>query len=234
MAPTSDPADRAACADGALAPRIQHTLIRPGVSRQEITNHCLQAAEYGFDAAMVPGAWVETARQILAGTGVKVASAVDFPHGGMTTAGKVAEARQLAAAGAQELDIGVRTGQLRSGMWQEYRDDIAAVVNAVEVPVKVMLELPLLSRSEAELAVELAVEAGARWLKNASSGAVGVATPEQVAFLRRLSPAGVGVKASGGINTARQVRELIAAGADLVGTSAGLAIIGAAPSGPSY
>jgi deoxyribose-phosphate aldolase len=221
--------------DRALAACIQHTLIRPGVTADEMRGHCLEAAEYGFDAAMVPGIWVELARHTLAGTTVKVASAVDFPFGCMTTASKVAEAKALVAAGADEIDIGVRTGHLRSGLYDDYLKDIAAVVSSVDVPIKVMLELPLLSTSERERAVDLAVAAGVAWLKNASSGAVGVATPDQIAFLRERAPADVHIKASGGINSAQQVRELIAVGADLVGSSAGLSIIGveaAAP--PSY
>jgi deoxyribose-phosphate aldolase len=209
-----------------LARFIQHTLIRPGVTAEDIARHCGQAMRYGFDAAMVPAVWVPRAREILAGTGVKLASALDFPLGCMTTTGKVAEARALVSAGAEQLDIGVHTGLLRSGMYDEYRDDIASVVAAVDVPIKVMLELPLLDADERERAVELAVAAGAAWLKNASSGAVGVATPEDIAFLRQRAPAGVGVKASGGIGSREQVQALLDAGADLVGTSAGLSILG--------
>jgi deoxyribose-phosphate aldolase len=212
--------------DSGLARFIQHTLIRPGVTADEITSHCEQAVRYGFDAAMVPAVWVPLARKVLAGSRVKLASAIDFPLGCMTTAGKVAEARALVAAGAEQLDIGVHTGLLRSGLYDEYRQDIAAVVAAVPVPIKVMLELPLLNAAERERAVELAVTAGAAWLKNASSGAIGVATPEDIAFLRERAPANVGVKASGGISSRGQVRSLVDAGADLVGTSAGLSILG--------
>lgn len=218
-----------------LARFMQHTLIKPGVTAKDITDHCEQAIRYGFDAAMVPAVWVPLARDVLAGTGVKLASAIDFPLGCMTTAGKVAEARALVAAGADQLDIGAHTGRLRSGLYDDYRNDIAAVVAAAGVPIKVMLELPLLSAPERERAVELAVAAGAAWLKNASSGAVGVATPQDIAFLRERAPAGVGVKASGGISTRLQVQALLDAGADLVGTSAGLSILGVVPDeGTSY
>jgi deoxyribose-phosphate aldolase len=212
--------------DRELARFIQHTLIQPGTTAADITRHCEQAVRYGFDAAMVPAVWVPLARRILAGSTVKLASAIDFPLGCMTTAGKVAEAQALVAAGAQQLDIGVHTGLLRSGLYDEYRQDIAAVVACVDVPIKVMLELPLLNAAERERAVDLAVAAGAAWLKNASSGAIGVATPEDIAFLRERAPANVGVKASGGVSSRGQVRSLIDAGADLVGTSAGLSILG--------
>jgi deoxyribose-phosphate aldolase len=113
-------------------------------------------------------------------------------------------------------------GFLLSGMEREYADDISGVVKAAgKVPIKVMLELPLLSTVQQERAVALSVSAGVTYLKNASGGAVGVATPEQIAFLRRLAPPHVRVKASGGIKTAQQMRDLVQAGADLVGTSAG-------------
>lgn len=212
--------------DRDLAKHIQHTLIEIGTNVDEMRRHCDEAAEHGFDAAMVPAIWVRDARRFLEGTGVRVASALDFPFGATTTAGKVAEARSLADAGVDEIDIGVHIGYLRSGRHDEYREDIAAVVAAAGVPVKVMLELPRLAPAEKEIAVRLAVEAGAAWVKNASSGAAGIATPEDIAFLKQRVPPHVRVKGSGGIKSAEQVRALLAAGADLVGTSAGLSILG--------
>lgn len=209
-----------------LAPFIQHTLIEIGTDAQRMARHWGQAVEYGFDAAMVSAIWVPDTRAALAGTGVKVASALDFPFGAMTTEGKVAEARALERSGVDEIDIGVHIGYLRSGRYDLYRQDIAAVVAAVEVPIKVMLELPRLTEKERDIAVDLAVEAGVAWVKNASSGAAGVATPADIAYLRGRVPASVKVKASGGITSADQVRDLLAAGADLVGTSAGLSILG--------
>jgi deoxyribose-phosphate aldolase len=117
-------------------------------------------------------------------------------------------------------------GFLLSGMEKEYADDIRGVVEAAQgCPVKIMLELPLLNTAQRQRAIELSIEAGVSYLKNASGGAVGVATPEDIRFLRRSAPAHVRVKASGGIKTEQQVRELLAAGADLVGTSAAVAII---------
>lgn len=205
---------------------IQHTLIRIGTTREEIVAHCHECVEYGFDAAMVPGRWVPLASDVLSGAGPKVVSAVDFPIAAMSTSGRAAEASALAEAGAEQLDVGVAIGWLRSGMFREFHDDIAAVVRAVEpVPVKVMLELPLLNPDERDLAVDLAVDAGVAFVKNASSRSVGVATPDDIRFLRRRAPSEVGVKASGGIRSFEQVVALLDAGADLVGTSAGVAIV---------
>ena len=218
--------DFAALSPQELAPYIQHTLIRVGTTREQALAHAREAAEYGFDAAMVPGSWVGLVADVLAGTEVTVASALDFPTVGcMTPAGKAAEAAELVRQGAQQIDIGVQVGWLRSGDYDGFRDDIAGVVRAAGVPIKVMLELPLLTDAEKEAAVELAVEAGAAYLKNASSGAVETANPESIRFLARRAPEGVLVKASGGITSRAQVVALLDAGAACVGTSAGIAIV---------
>ena len=209
-----------------LASHIQHTKIAVGTTRDEMLTHLQEAVEFGFDAAMVAGSWVPLAAEVLAGTDVSVASALDFPTVGvMTSAGKAAEAAELVRLGAQELDMGVQVGWLKSGDHQGFREDIAGVVRAAGVPVKVMLELPLLTEEEKAVAVELACEAGAAYLKNASSGAIETANPQSIRYLVERAPAGVLVKASGGITTRAQVVELLAAGAALVGTSAGIAIV---------
>lgn len=204
-----------------IASRIQHTLIRTDTTRDDVVQHCREVLEHGFDAAMVAGDWVPVAVR----TGVKVASALDFPVASMTTSGRIAEARALVCAGAREVDVGCKIGWLRSGDELGFRDDLAAVVRAIApVPVKVMLELPLLMRAEQERAVELAVDAGVAYVKNASSGAAGPATPEQIRFLRERVPDGVGVKASGSIVDLETALALLDAGADLLGTSHGVEI----------
>ena len=160
-----------------LAPYIQHTLIEAGTTRDRVLSHARECLQYGFQAAMVAGSWVDVVAAELAGTGVAIASALDFPTVGvMTTAGKAREAEELVRLGAGQLDIGVQIGWLRSGEYDRFREDIAAVV-AAGVPVKVMLELPLLTPAERDAAVDLSLEAGAAYLKNASSGAVEVADP---------------------------------------------------------
>jgi deoxyribose-phosphate aldolase len=209
-----------------LARHIQHTLISNVLKDTLWRRHIDECAQYRFHAAMLPGAWVKKTKQALDGTGVRVASFIDFPYGTMTSAGKACEARHLVAEGAEEIDLMPNVGFLLSGMEKEYFDDIRGVVTAAEnVPIKIMLELPLLSREQRERAIALSVEAGVKYLKNASGGAVGIATPEEIRFLRRVAPPQVGVKASGGIKTARQVRALVEAGADLVGTSSGAQIM---------
>ena len=209
-----------------LASRIQSTIISNTLTRARWEHHIAECLKYHFQAAMIPPAWVKRTAEALRGTGIKTASFVDFPYGTMTSAGKAYETARLVEAGAEGVDLMPNVGFLLSGMEREYADDIAGVVKAAgNVPVKIMLELPLLNEQQKRRAVELSIEAGVAYLKNASGGAVGTATPEQIAFLRKLAPPHVRVKASGGIKTAQQVRDLLAAGADLVGTSAGVQIV---------
>jgi deoxyribose-phosphate aldolase len=209
-----------------LAPFIQHTLIEVGVTRDRMVAHVEEAVAFSFNAAMVPGSWVPLAADILAGTGIEVASALDFPTVGvMTSAGKAAEAAELVRLGATQIDIGVQIGWLKSGMFDEFREDVAGVVRASGVPIKVMLELPLLTAQEKEAAVDLSVEAGVAYLKNASSGQIETANVDSIRYLVDRAPAGVKVKASGSIKSVTQARELLAAGAVLLGTSAGVAIV---------
>lgn len=209
-----------------LAPYIQHTLIAAGTTRAQAEAHAREAIEYGFDAAMVAGSWVHLTAEVLEGSGIKVASALDFPTVGvMTSAGKAAEAAELVRLGAEEIDIGVQVGWLKSGDYDGFREDIAGVVRAAGVPIKVMLELPLLTDDEKEAAVELSVEAGAAYLKNASSGAIETASQESIHYLVERAPEGVLVKASGGIKSRQQVIDLLTAGAAKVGTSAGIQIV---------
>lgn len=209
-----------------LARRIQHTLISNVLTQALWETHMSECLHYKFHAAMIPPAWVRRTADRLRGTDVRVASFVDFPYGTMTTKVKAYEAQQLLSDGTQEIDLMPNVGFLLSGMEEEYRDDIRAVVEAAgKAPVKIMLELPLLDLQQRERAVALSIEAGVAYLKNASGGAVGVATPDDIRFLRRVAPAHVRVKASGGIKTALQVRDLLEAGADLVGTSSGVRIM---------
>jgi deoxyribose-phosphate aldolase len=209
-----------------LAPYIQHTLIEVGITRDRMVAHVEEAVAFSFNAAMVPGSWVPLVAEMLAGTGIEVASALDFPTVGvMTSAGKAAEAAELVRLGATQIDIGVQIGWLKSGMFDAFREDIAGVVRASGVPIKVMLELPLLTEAEKEAAVELSVEAGVAFLKNASSGQIETANVDSIRYLVERAPAGVKVKASGSIKSLTQARELLAAGAVLLGTSAGVAIV---------
>lgn len=218
-----------------LAKYVQHTLIKVGITYEQIVRHAEEAIQYGFAAAMVPGTWVPEVAEVLKGTDVQVASALDFPTVGVTTSyGKAKEAESLAKLGAQQIDIGVQIGWLKSGQYDRFRDDIKGVVEASGVPVKVMLELPLLTAEEKEIAVELSMEAGAKWLKNASSGQIEVANPESIKFLVERVKGDVKVKASGAITDFDQAVSLIEAGAQALGTSAGIELVSGKNADNSY
>lgn len=218
-----------------LAPYIQHTLIKAGVTHDQIVAHAEEAAAQKFGAVMVPASWVREVAAVVQGTGVQVASALDFPTVGvMTSEGKAREAEAIAQAGADQIDIGVQVGWLKSGRDDDFRADIAGVVEASGLPIKVMLELPLLTDAEKERAVELAMDAGAKWLKNASSGAIETANPESVRYLVERVREGVLVKASGAITGYDQAVSLIEAGASALGTSAGLQLVQGDAASESY
>jgi deoxyribose-phosphate aldolase len=209
-----------------VASRIQSTIISNTLTVSRWQQHIAECLQYRFQAAMIPPAWVKRTAEALRGSGIKTSSFVDFPYGTMTSKGKAYETAQLTENGAEEVDLMPNVGFLLSGMEREYADDIRGVVKAAgKIPVKIMLELPLLNDQQKLRAVALSIDAGVAYLKNASGGAVGIATPEQIAFLRRLAPPHVRIKASGGIKTAQQVRDLVQAGADLVGTSSAVQIV---------
>lgn len=209
-----------------LSGRIQHTLIGHAITERQVRAHVQETLEHGFDAAIVPPCWVWAARDELRGTVARIGSIVDYPNGSALSPVRVTEAKALVDAGVDELDATVNVGYLLSGRIPEFAADISAVVRAAEpIGVKLMLELPMLNARQRELAVQAAIDAGAAFVSIASRGSVGIADPATIAYLRRSVPASIGVKASGGVRTVEQVRALLTAGADLIGTSAGIHIV---------
>jgi len=211
-----------------IAGTIQHTEVRPTADRDRIRELCAECLEYGFDGAMVLPCWVPLARDRLAGTDVAVCSAAGFPMGGDSHLAKAAAVRDAVAAGAEQVDVMPNIGYLKSGMDEELRREMEVVVEASgDAVCKAMLELGALEESEAERILALAVEAGFDYVKTSSGwGEGGKATVERVRFLRDRAPEDVGVKASGGIRTAADADTLLSAGADLLGSSSGVDIVG--------
>lgn len=210
-----------------LAPYIQQTLVRPDATLAEVEAFCDQCRRYQFQGAMISPLWLNTVVERLAGSGVTICTALGYPMGGMSALAKAFEVRDVIARGAQQIDFMPAIGYLKSGMYDAYRRDIAAVVDAAEgVPIKVMLEFGMLTAEEKPRAAELAIEAGAQYLKNSSGwGQGGQATVEDIALLRQVAQGRVKVKASGGIRTAEQARALLSAGAELLGTSGGVGLV---------
>lgn len=214
-----DPAD--------VAARIQHTEVRPTADQARIEQLCEECIEHGFDGAMVQACWVPLARERLAGTDVKVCSAVGFPMGGDRPLSKAAAIRDVLAAGAQEVDVMPNVGFVKSGRFDDVAREMELLVEASgDATIKAMLELGALDDEEAARIADLAVEAGFDYVKNSSGwGEGGTATVERIEFLRERAPEDVRVKASGGIKTLEGAEELLDAGADLLGASSGVEIV---------
>lgn len=209
---------------------IDHTLLRPDVTRAEVWRLLEEAAEHEFASVCVPPVYVAMAAERLAGTLVRVGTVVGFPLGYVHPEVRLAESRQAIADGAQELDTVLALTLLKSGEDEAVLEDLAAWVRGARAArhgliLKVILETALLSDDEKRRAALLAVEAGADFVKTSTGFAKGGATVEDVALLAATVGERVAIKASGGIRDAATARALLAAGATRLGTSSGVAIL---------
>jgi deoxyribose-phosphate aldolase len=208
-----------------LAASIDHTLLRPTATRAQIEQLCAEAREHRFASVCVQPSRVALAHTCLMGQ-VPVCTVIGFPLGANRPQTKAAEARLAVHEGAHELDVVIALGLLRDGAHDEVIADLAGVVAAAEGRlVKVILETALLEPAEIDLACQLAVTAGAGFVKTSTGFSSGGATVEAVARMRRAVGPKVGVKASGGIGDAATARAMLAAGATRLGASASLKLL---------
>jgi deoxyribose-phosphate aldolase len=213
-----------------LAPLIDHTVLRPEATADEVTKACAEARTHGFAAVCVRPENVALSARLLAGSRTLPIAVVDFPRGISATPAKVDEARRAIAAGAQELDMVVNLAALHARDYALVFRDIEAVVEAARPrAVKVILETGALSREQKAIGAALAKAAGAAFVKTSTGFGPGGATVEDVAFLRQVVGPSMGVKASGGIRTAVEARKMIEAGATRIGASASVAIVTGGP-----
>lgn len=211
-----------------LASVLDHTLLSPTATSADIERLCAEAREHAFASVCVNGVHVRRCSERLRDSSVRVCSVLAFPLGSSHPAVKVQEAGQALRDGAQELDMVLQIGALRAGEHAFVADDIAGVVteaHRARALVKVILEVGLLTRDEIVMACRLAEAVGADFVKTGTGSGPRGATRADVELLRASVGAGVGVKAAGGIRTAQAARELLAAGATRLGTSASLAIL---------
>jgi len=211
-----------------LAAVIDHTLLKPDATRVQVENLCDEAIRYRFACAMVNPVWVPTAVSVLCGTEIPVGVVLGFPLGASLVSTLRQEAATLARLGARELDMVIPIGQLKSGNFQAVQHAIQAVATIAHhrgALVKVILETSLLNVEEKLRGAEIAIQAGADFLKTSTGFANGGATAADVALLRGVAGARSGVKASGGIRTLADVRTMLEAGANRIGASAGVAIV---------
>lgn len=231
-------------APGGVASMIDHTLLKPDASRADIERLCREAAEFGFATVCVNPAWVALAAARLRGSGVGICSVVGFPLGATTADVKQYETRRAIFDGATEIDMVINIGALKSGDLRTVERDIEAVVDACRpcgVVSKVIIEAALLADEEKITACTLSKAAGADFVKTSTGFGPGGATAADVALMRRVVGAEMGVKAAGGVRDLEGLKAMVAAGATRVGASAGVKIVqetrggrASVPSQPGY
>jgi deoxyribose-phosphate aldolase len=207
---------------------IDHTILKPEATRDDVLRVCQEAREHGFASVCVNPCWVPVARDALAGSDVKVCTVAGFPLGATSTEAKAAETVTAIRQGAREIDMVINIGELRSGLLDRVRHDIHGVVTAAHVGhaiVKVIIETALLTDAEKVTACELAKEAGAEFVKTSTGFSTAGATVHDVELMRAAVGPEMGVKAAGGIRTLVDVRAMVAAGATRIGASAGVKIL---------
>lgn len=208
-----------------LAKYIDHTILRPEATVDDIIALCGEAAEYKFAAVCINPCYVDLAAHLLAGTGVKVATVVGFPLGATIPAVKVVETKEAILRKADEIDMVINIGAAKVGNWQAVESEIVQVVDAADGRlVKVIIETALLSDDEKKRACQAVVVSGAHFVKTSTGFASAGATIADVQLLRNEVGPEFGVKAAGGIRNREQAEALIVAGASRLGTSAGIAI----------
>jgi deoxyribose-phosphate aldolase len=215
-------------ADANIAALIDHTLLKPDASREEIRTLCEEAVKFGFASVCVNPWNVAQAAEFVRGSRVKVCSVIGFPLGATLTQVKIYEAEQAIKLGALEVDMVQNVGALKSGMDDVVEEDIRGVVRVAHgagAICKVILETALLTNEEKVRASLAAKRAGADFVKTSTGFAASGATVEDVALMRRAVGAQMGIKASGGIRTLADLRKMVGAGATRIGASAGVKIV---------
>lgn len=210
-----------------FAKRIHNTIVAPEATREDIGKFCSESRRYGFGAVVVQGCWTSEAKELLSGSGVGLSVGVGFPMGGVTTEAKLAEVRETARLGAEMFEYMPNIGYLKSGMEREFRGELESAVKAADGrPVRVILELSILSHEEKVDGARISEAAGAAGVKNSSGwGRGGPATVEDIKLLRATVSPRVHVKASGGIRDLDNALRLVDAGAEYLGTRAGATIV---------
>lgn len=210
-----------------LAAMIDHTALKPDTTRSQIENLCSEAESYGFASVCINPVWVKTAATLLKGSSVKICTVIGFPLGATTTETKTFETRNAIDNGAREVDMVINIGALKSGDDETVLRDIKAVVDEAKgtALTKVIIETALLTESEKVRACELAVKAGAHFVKTSTGFASGGATVEDITLMRKTVGPEIGVKASGGVRDRETAEAMISAGATRIGASSGVAIV---------
>lgn len=212
----------------AVAKMIDHTLLKPDATQQEIAQLCYEARKYGFASVCVNPTWVHLCAELLKGSDVKVCTVIGFPLGATSSESKAFETETAIKQGATEIDMVINVGALKARDIDTVARDIRGVVKAAHshgVIVKVIIETVLLTDEEKTIASLTSKEAGADFVKTSTGFAGGGATVHDVELMRKAVGPQMGVKASGGVRTFEDAQSMIQAGATRIGASAGVKII---------
>jgi len=210
-----------------IAKMIDHTLLKADATKEQIEQLCLEAKEYKFASVCVNPTWVSYASEMLTGAGVDVCTVIGFPLGATTPETKAFETKNAIENGATEVDMVINIGALKDGNDSLVEKDIQAVVHAAKgkALVKVIIETSLLTDEEKVRACKLAVQAGTDFVKTSTGFSTGGATVKDIALMRGTVGSEIGVKASGGVRSAEDAKNMIEAGATRIGASSGIAIV---------
>jgi deoxyribose-phosphate aldolase len=221
--------------DAHLAGLIDHTLLKPGTTPDDIKTLCDEARRYEFATVCVNSSQVSRCKALLGSSPVKVCAVVGFPLGAMAPGAKAYEAREAVRSGASEIDMVINIGALRSGDYALVSEDIGKVVNAARpARVKVILETGMLSDEEKVAGCTLSKLAGAHFVKTSTGFGKGGATVKDIALMRRVVGGAMGVKASGGIHNQQEAEQMVQAGANRIGASASVTIVTGGTSTSKY
>ena len=210
-----------------IAKYIDHTILKPEATVEEVKKLCKEAKEYNFASVCVNGCYSKLVSTELAGSDVKTCVVVGFPLGSMTKEAKAFETTDAIKNGANEIDMVINVGALKDKNYDLFKEDIEAVVNVAKgkAIVKVIIETCLLTDEEKVKACEIAKEAKADFVKTSTGFSSGGATKEDIALMRKTVGEGLGVKASGGVRDYNTAMDMINAGASRIGASASIAIV---------
>jgi deoxyribose-phosphate aldolase len=223
--------------DTNVAGMIDHTMLNPDATPDQITQLCDEAKKYSFASVCVNPSYVPLCRKLLIGSNVKVCTVIGFPLGSTTTEVKKVEAEQAIENGAEEIDMVINVGQLKGGNFDYVENDIQTVVNVAKrhnALVKVIIETALLTDKEKVQASLISKNAGADFVKTSTGFSKGGATVGDVALMKYVVGKGIGVKASGGIRSKEDAEAMIASGADRIGASASVKIVSGEKSDGNY
>jgi deoxyribose-phosphate aldolase len=210
-----------------IAKYIDHTILKPEATAEDVKKLCREAKEYNFASVCVNGCYTKLVSTELLGSDVKTCVVVGFPLGAMTKEAKAFETTQAIENGANEIDMVINIGALKAKNYALFKEDIEAVVNSAKgkALVKVIIEACLLTDEEKVKACEISKEAGADFVKTSTGFGAGGATKEDIALMRKTVGESLGVKASGGVRDFKTAMDMISAGASRIGASASISIV---------